>query len=331
MKLILHIGFPKTGTTAIQYALKESSERLKENGVIYPLIAKDFKQRWLKEFVSKGNNEEKVANVNKKYYNDLRSVSEKDAYIAIMSCEELTNSFMTDYSISSLKNLYSFLSSVFDEIELISYLRPPESFYLSMMQEKVKRSPGIIHPSEYRTNYFYILSSYENAFNSKVKVRVFEKEKLDEGDIVKDFFNAVGLRELVDKCGVAAPSTNESVSAELMYILSATREYDSFSYWNNKGREDHEQYWRKLKKLSQSIEGQTKPKLMPGVATAVYKENRQDLENLSLFFDVTFKNSESIHIEPLRKLGDDSVSVADICEVDMNKVMSLIGVMSDRV
>ncbi|MEM9770727.1 MAG: hypothetical protein AAF889_03855, partial [Cyanobacteria bacterium P01_D01_bin.73] len=36
MEIIVHIGMPKTGTTALQKSLAHSRELLKDNGILYP-------------------------------------------------------------------------------------------------------------------------------------------------------------------------------------------------------------------------------------------------------------------------------------------------------
>ena len=48
MKLILHIGSEKTGTTAIQRFFKKNRERLIQNGIYYPLapMVPDGNHRW---------------------------------------------------------------------------------------------------------------------------------------------------------------------------------------------------------------------------------------------------------------------------------------------
>ena len=42
MKIIMHIGMPKTGSTAIQFALAKSRENLLSNGILYPVNPEPF-------------------------------------------------------------------------------------------------------------------------------------------------------------------------------------------------------------------------------------------------------------------------------------------------
>ena len=52
MSLILHIGFPKTGTTTIQRAFKKNAKALEKYGIIYP-VASGIKQSAVKHILAK--------------------------------------------------------------------------------------------------------------------------------------------------------------------------------------------------------------------------------------------------------------------------------------
>ena len=45
MKIIMHIGMPKTGSTAIQFALTKSREKLLSNGILYPVNPDPFSKQ----------------------------------------------------------------------------------------------------------------------------------------------------------------------------------------------------------------------------------------------------------------------------------------------
>src|SRR5687767_12223615 len=146
MAIILHIGFPKTATTSLQLGLKANRTRLEAAGLLYPLVDSDFKQRYLKFLVSKDSESRQADAVLGRLAECISSHPNKHV---LLSCEELTNIFMTDFSEMSLARLHDFLRALTSDIRLIAYVRNPAELYIAMMQEKLKRSAGIVEPDSF--------------------------------------------------------------------------------------------------------------------------------------------------------------------------------------
>ena len=99
MSLILHIGFPKTGTTTIQRAFKKNAKALEKYGIIYP-VASGIKQSAVKHILAKNSNDnQKILEILNEVLRDLKN------YELEYRISELESKFSKDLSEDTFNEL----------------------------------------------------------------------------------------------------------------------------------------------------------------------------------------------------------------------------------
>ena len=137
MKLILHIGTEKTGTTSIQSFLKLNKEQLNKQNIFIPSSLFQLpsgNQRWITTFAleedtedefynSIGSNVRERKNLIRTKLNIFRKeVSENQKRTCIISSEHLSSRCEDIKTISRSKAL---LDKLFDDIFVLIYIRRP--------------------------------------------------------------------------------------------------------------------------------------------------------------------------------------------------------------
>ena len=209
--LYIHIGCHKTGTTSIQQTLSQNEKALETYGIRYycsNYFTQDNKppnlHSWLcfdrkKSLIPKGQN--------------IREPEKLAQKLAGLGTDVIVSSenFSFVFQIAELERLQQALSKYFPHIKVICYIRRQDQHLVSHHQEgsKLKRRSeydlfghsGRALP-EYESrhtlylDYHQRLSMWADAFGDEnMVIRVFEREKLKGGDVVKDFFGIIGVRE----------------------------------------------------------------------------------------------------------------------------------------
>lgn len=292
MPVVLHVGYPKTGTSSLQVALAQNQKTLEEAGIYYPLLDNDFKQRYLGEFLLHGQAVGEASGSIEK----LRRLSEEFAgteETVVLSAEELVHSFIFREGSGLIGSSPAFKEGVEDrmvylrdqltlisnDIRILMYVREPVGLYISLMQEKLKRSPELIAPDKYECGYRLAAQAFERVFGGQVHIRPFDRSMLTDGDITTDF-----LTYLSSSFGCKVPliqstNVNDSLSAEAMYLLWELRRIpgileDSSSYQFN----ESELLWRTLNSIEKKVSLGNRPQLREGIAEKILENNRPDLD-----------------------------------------------------
>ncbi|MCP4466722.1 MAG: hypothetical protein GY813_08225 [Halieaceae bacterium] len=200
MKLILHIGTDKTGTTAIQMHVHANREWLLDKGVFVPLtgFGKDNgHSKLLRTLGSDGLSE--VAK-------ELAAAEVEGYDCALLSWEGM--SYMSSQEIVQLVNTLRL-----DNVWLLVYLREQADITQTgyLQQIKTDGSPvtikdferGVLSPRGFRArmhcysrsrNYSRMLQRWMRVIKrGRVIVREFQRDKLVKGSVVDDFLSALGL------------------------------------------------------------------------------------------------------------------------------------------
>lgn len=201
MKIILHIGSEKTGSTSIQAALEKHRSYLQSKGICYPdwsdgpakghLVAPLFfgtanMTAQLFDITSQ-ENQEKEAFYWAEWERIEKSIAETSPDTLVLSSELLFRplSATADKIIGRLLDMSS-------EIEIISYLRPPNSFAISFICQSFKQ--GLFLDLEFLTqkiDYTTTLMSYIQAFDKKMTVYEYGPRLMVNNSIVGHFFETV--------------------------------------------------------------------------------------------------------------------------------------------
>ena len=241
-RLLLHIGHPKTGTTALQSVLSANAEALlTQASVLYPTRTKptEFKHAFVIPWLLGIDNEairrrgrakdEELRQLSKGYWESLLSEFQqiKPEHL-ILSAEGfwILRRAAEDKRASFKQTLYG----IADHITVAGYLKSPTSYFLSMVNQKLRnyRQVQLPRPNYYRAS----MRAWEDAGFDQCSWRIFDRSRLINKDIVDDFCNmylpaGINSAEL-KRDGVE--QANSSVSTEALVLLEeAARRYPVLS------------------------------------------------------------------------------------------------------
>jgi len=223
--VFLHIGFPKTGSSAIQVFLAKNMKKLEEFNYKYP----DFGDRNIERaevgLITSGNGV-KLKNAlikdseNKKTTNSLDLirkyiVPELENFNIIISCESLSSLNNSQISI-----LYEIFRKFDINVTIISYLRRQDYFLESgwkqwgVKQEKFQEYL-VRHPI---FDWKAILDQWSKYFGKEsIIVRAYEKIQL-QGGLIPDFLNLLKLPSK-DHFEVPEVYTNPGFNRDILELI----------------------------------------------------------------------------------------------------------------
>lgn len=210
-KLILHIGTPKTGTTAIQKFLYDNESILNEQHFSYPTIQKGKHQiinaYALDQYLKNGVPDTEHAGW-KDFWTTLREKLQNDH--VILSWEGI----FFDYA----KEFFSAVKKEYDVIQIIVYLRRQDRFLESIWNQYTKGEPlsklpfkDFIANEKFKWSYLEKLNKIADIVGQEnLIVRVYEKDQFQGArkDIISDFLQAVGINLDWSRCVLGKPANS---------------------------------------------------------------------------------------------------------------------------
>ena len=221
-RLIVHVGMHKTGSTTLQHMLHQMKW-----GRVGPMdmIEINHSLACMLWFGSALNQERTLLNLG----HDRASAERHLAQVQARVEQQLQRSKKRELVISSewlsdglfkgkgrrgvLKRLKDTFEPHFEKIEIFAYVRPPIAFTTSAAQEMLKMRQGFFTP----------WASYEQRFGQmnflfgrkNVHLRVYDRSKLRNGDVVSDFQDWLGWPQKSAK----VPHPNHSLSAPAASLI----------------------------------------------------------------------------------------------------------------
>lgn len=272
MTILIHIGPPKTGTSAIQKSLKLAenknylasknikylNNKISNNDILFFIAqinsepAREYKQ----SYSLKLNEYKKNSAL---YLENLIKQNQKKFSLYISSSEYLFR--INKDEIIKLKNN---LVKLDKDIRVISFIRDPLKQYISQFSENIKNSTKLTLPIQ--TNQYQQLLIWSEIFNDKFYVYNFE-EYTKSGNILfkfTDIINDIQKENNEKKIELKTKILeNESISAELAYAVLKFRKINNLldsNYYDylNKARKKISNITRdsKLSKLNLTIESE---------------------------------------------------------------------------
>lgn len=190
--IYLHIGRHKSGTTSIQRFLARNRDVLLRNGFCYPDCAPHPTAHHPISIALRDTDGSGV--------NDFPAIS-------ALSSEEFKG-FNFIFSSEGFQSLRPHVvSSVFSpgETKVVVYIREQLEYSISSYLQRIQASAARWSFQEYlqriRPNLYYgaFLNDWADKFGSKsITVRIFDRSKLEGGDVVTDFCSQVGLDKITD-------------------------------------------------------------------------------------------------------------------------------------
>ncbi len=239
MKLYLHIGTPKTGTTSIQRFLKTKRDELLANDIYLPdtlTFGKSNNHRKLpfmvtsierrlgdfEQYVRQGLVDEEVMKAAKVEFRKIfeEEIDSNKSFGSCIITSEHASARLND--IEELNRLNQLLYGFFDEIEIIVYLRRQVDFAVSAYSTSIKTGQALkelksLEVYNRKINYFDTLTNWKQAFpNAKFHVRLFDGKELVEGDVVKDFCRIVGFSPEEEYHDIPANESLDILGLELL-------------------------------------------------------------------------------------------------------------------
>lgn len=279
VRTVLHIGMAKTGSTALQDCLSRSREYLLTRGVLYPknpdglkfnnhrlLVQPLLEYRKLPPSMRRNAGPEELEARHESFVATARKqVEETKPECLLLSSEHLFNGFSGDRAELVLKDLEAMGAD--RDVEVVVYIRRPSEHFLSLCQQGLRTSHRVRQPSP--PNYRRPLRRASRLFGRKsVKVRLFNRAHMVDGDIVSDFCAAFLSPEGIARDRLEDVSrANESVGTESMDIL--------WRYRTKFDGEKKSQYTPGSNQLFQALcfaeetVGVTRPKLNPAIADLI--------------------------------------------------------------
>jgi hypothetical protein len=230
MKLILHIGMPKAGSSALQNSLLAAGTELRRHGILYPAGGKLPKNHNM--LVCGFLEAQKLPRIFRQIYTGDRSRMKRDFADFMQKLENAVQTSRPNMLVLSSEMLWSkslgpkraqtlktVLAPLSEDMRVVAYVRSPAQFYLSLVQQVLKASSRISPPRPMA--YRRILDSYTR-LTEDIHVIAYERSELYGADITRDFLH----RFAPD--AVLAPDTtrqaNQTLSAEGMDILHRYRQ-----------------------------------------------------------------------------------------------------------
>lgn len=188
-EVILHVGFAKTGTSAIQAAFRLHKAPLLSLGVLYP-GTEDAHHHFQSMFADNPNTLIQICRLN---LSSAQAATDFiDAYRAGFEAEVrktkprrivLSSEYITAMNDGELRRLGDYLRGFAERFRVLAYMRDPWSFSISMAQQEFRdgRWSGPIQLG-YRGDTMPFLEHMERGLGLQMELRLY-----GDGDCTKDF------------------------------------------------------------------------------------------------------------------------------------------------
>ena len=222
-KLFIHIGAGKCGSTAIQGFLGNNSAKLKDNGILVPGVdlSLDGKatgnQIWFLQNLMNEPLPDAQAIIRNRFRDIHAYMNESTLHTLVLSAENLSNP-------NGFEQLFEGLEKLFD-VKIVFYIRRQDDFLLSAWKQwgvKVTDSfdTWVANDTFFVSKCLWgdwagYLQPWENMFGrDNIILRRFDRNKLIDGDVVKDFAKSCGLysEDLTMSKSIPNRSFNDSVT-----------------------------------------------------------------------------------------------------------------------
>ena len=245
MKLVCHIGTPKTASTFLQNTCAGNPDWLRDNGLLYPDLLtprpnhitlfyanSDGLHAFARDYGLTSRDD--VSRLRKKLSDTIARQIEKasgDIHTMVMSSENLTGNLVSPAGVARLKE---FLAPHFEDIRILMYVRRQDDASLSMygefmrrgfsndtFEEFVEKALGVPSVTPY-LYYRRVLSMWADAFGlDAITVRKFDRGSMVGGDILADFMAQVLDGDTPpDVSGIVrSPNDNAGFSAPVLEFL----------------------------------------------------------------------------------------------------------------
>ena len=197
LRLILHIGSAKSGSSAIQWFLRDNHKGMLGNGVLTPDKALDMVGPMEAEQIFFFEQMNTADNAEQKITQRLTSLRQymlkQRLHTLIVSAENLLERG------PRLADPLARAAVMFDDVRIICYVRRQDDFLISAWQQWFLKEFASLHAFLTVTAGVYAdwnswLRPWEDAFGTeRITVRPFQRDRLTNGDVVTDFLKVMDV------------------------------------------------------------------------------------------------------------------------------------------
>lgn len=223
MKIVLHFGMPKTGTSSIQNTLAKNTLP----GFVYlpwrspnhtGLLALLFEDRphTVGAFSLGPDPTKRVQSLREVW------LPKTEAFLAAERDETVLISGERGFAVPKVakQRIRDFLGQYTDDLQVYVYIRSPVSYIQSALQQNVKTGLGSFELRDIWPHYRRRIEELESVFGREaVNLVHFDRQTLADGDVVSDFCARIGIP--VSK--IQIERANESISLTTLGLMHAYR------------------------------------------------------------------------------------------------------------
>lgn len=235
MRLILHIGVWKTGSSAIQSFLNLNRAALRGQGILSPSFttAPNGRAALLRAALAKD-----TTTLNRLVHELWQEADAANAHTLILSCEHYWPS-----SREVLDMIASALKPRCSSVEVVAYLRPQDELWGAILAQQAKSlrvKPGrplwgdnhFVGWGIARRGMFFArcLRRFERVFDAKIAARHYNRSTFPDRDVVRSFLELTGVPE--DGLELSSGDANLSLGWKgLAFSMSLAADRDQSSKW----------------------------------------------------------------------------------------------------
>ncbi|MCH2093747.1 MAG: hypothetical protein MK160_01395 [Rhodobacteraceae bacterium] len=225
LRIIVHAGMHKTGSTSLQVAFANHNSdqyhyllgsEANFSMSLYLMFEDEAKlQDHLYHRISQISLDDLRAKKAAMFENISNQIATTDKPTLVISGEDISG-----YNPRSIKRFAEFLRGYSDDISVLTYIRPPCAYMESAFQERLKHQ--LVEPDpiglwpRYQRRLECVIDAFGSDRNTFLK---FERQGLLNGNIIDDFSSRVGLPRPKD----VDSEVNASMSAEAVALIYAYR------------------------------------------------------------------------------------------------------------
>ena len=232
LKLVIHVGTPKTGTTSLQTYLAKKQRKLRGKGILYPHNIEKLqntnapKHQWFEKNLITTNVQSFLEN-----FKNVVSQVKEDTHTIILSSEGIYN-YWWDFPDES-KHILQVLNQHFD-VQVWVWFREPVGFIESYYKQCI-RNPQVDSNPCYGKDLSFSQMLDIQWFSQHLNYQGFVKECQDlfgekhvsifnyEGDVVQEVIQKLGLATPHDN---PTPRQNKSLNTASVALLKVINHYD---------------------------------------------------------------------------------------------------------
>lgn len=220
-RLLIHIGRHKSGTSALQRSFVASQGDLAARGILYPKTGRGKDGRAVAHHMIADAC--RLPNNAPDTFETLRVAfhSEVEPYeTVIVSSEQFQN-------LTRLDGVRAFFGVNLRDVIVVAYLREYLSYVISGFAQRIQNQSKFVTLSDYASgnlNLRKFLAQWADF--GDLRIRLYDRSRLENGDIVDDFCTETGLPPLTRP---SANDANPSIGGNLLFLkLLANRDGRAF-------------------------------------------------------------------------------------------------------